>query len=63
MQPLLSKLKAHGLSDDQIETVFLTIHEWLDDHYPVMGKISKQAMVGELGVKELGLPSYIAIEH
>lgn len=63
MQPLLSKLKAHGLSDDQIETVFLTIHEWLDDHYPVMAKISKQAMVDELGVKELGLPSYIAIEQ
>jgi hypothetical protein len=63
MQNLLCQLEAHGLCNDQIQTVFLTIHEWLDDHYPVMATITKQAMAEQLGVKELSLPSYIIIEH
>ena len=63
MQPLLSKLKTQGLTEEQIQTLFLTIHEWLEHHYPVMAKISKQAMAQELGIKELSMPSYIFIEH
>jgi hypothetical protein len=63
MQPLLGKLEAQGLSKDQIQSIFLVIHEWLDNHYPVMAKISKQAMVQELGIKELNLPYYVAIDH
>ena len=63
MQPLLGKLEAQGLSNGQIHAIFLTIHEWLDDHYPVMAKISKQAMVQELGIRELGLPSYVIIDQ
>ena len=63
MQPLLCELKAHGLTSDQIQTLFLTIHEWLEDNYPVMAKISKQALVEELGVTELKLPSYVVIDQ
>ena len=63
MQPLLSQLRAQGLTNDQIQTLFLTIYEWLDVHYPVIATISKQAMVEELGIQELALPSYIAIER
>ena len=63
MQSLISTLQAQGLTENQIQTLFLTIHEWLDIHYPVMAKISKQAMAQELGIKELGIPSYIFIEH
>ena len=63
MQSLLSTLEAQGLNEEQIQTLFITIHEWLDHHYPVMAKISKQAMVQELGIKELSMPSYTFIEH
>ena len=63
MQSLLCTLEAQGLTDAQIQTLFITIHEWLDTHYPVMAKISKQAMAQELGIKELSMPSYIFIEH
>lgn len=64
MRTLLCELEAtHGLTDDQIQTLFLTIHDWLDEHYPVMAKISKQAMAQELGIKELCLPSYVIIEN
>lgn len=63
MQSLLCALEAQGLTENQIHTLFLTIHEWLDLHYPVMAKISKQAMIQELGIKELSMPSYTFIEH
>jgi hypothetical protein len=63
MQTLLSELEAQGLSDDQIQNLFLTIHEWLDVHYPVMAKISKQAMAQELGIRELSMPSYVIIDQ
>jgi hypothetical protein len=63
MQSLLSKLETQGLTEAQIQTLFVTIHEWLDVHYPVMAKISKQAMAQELGIKELSMPSYTFIEH
>jgi hypothetical protein len=63
MQSLLCALEAQGLSEEQIQTLFLTIHEWLDHYYPVMAKISKQAMAQELGIKELGMPSYTFIGH
>jgi hypothetical protein len=39
MQTLLNELEAQGLSDEQIQNLFLTIHEWLEAHYPVMAKI------------------------
>jgi hypothetical protein len=63
MQSLLCTLKDQGLTREQIQALFLTIHEWLDDHYPVMAKISKQAMAQDLGIKELSMPSYTFIEH
>ena len=63
MQDLLSELEAQGLSDQQIQNLFLTIHEWLDTHYPVMAKISKQAMARELGIRELSMPSYVIIDQ
>ena len=63
MHTLLSELEAQGLSDDQIQNLFLTIHEWLDVHYPVMAKISKQAMARELGIRELSMPSYVIIDQ
>jgi hypothetical protein len=63
MQTLLNELEAQGLSDDQIQNLFLTIHEWLDAHYPVMAKISKQAMARELGIRELSMPSYVIIDQ
>jgi hypothetical protein len=63
MQPLLFKLEAQGLSEDQIQKIFLTLYEWLDDNYPVIARISKQAMVQELGIKELSLPFYVAIDR
>ena len=63
MQHLINNLEAQGLTEQQIQTLFLTIHEWLDTHYPVLAKISKQAMAQELGIKELSFPSYIFIEH
>lgn len=63
MQALSHKLETLGLSEEQIQILFLTIHEWLDDHYPVMAQISKQAMAQELGIKELNMPSYTFIEH
>ena len=63
MQPLLCQLQAQGLSNDQIQNLFITIHEWLGDHYPVMAQITKQSMAQDLGIKELSLPSYTIIEH
>jgi hypothetical protein len=63
MQNLLCQLEAQGLCHDQIQTVFLTIHEWLDNHYPVMATITKHAIAQDLGVKELSLPSYVIIEQ
>jgi hypothetical protein len=62
MQTLLSELEAKGLTQDQIRTLFLTIHEWLEDNYPVIAKISQQAMVQELGITELNLSSYTVID-
>jgi hypothetical protein len=63
MRTLLCELEAQGLKEDQIQTLFLTIHEWLDEHYPVMAKISKQAMAQELGIRELCLPSYVIVDQ
>lgn len=63
MQTLLCELESQGLTDEQIQTLFITIHEWLDIHYPVMAKISKHAMAQGLGIKELSMPSYTIIEH
>ncbi len=63
MQPLLFALEKQGLTGDQIQTLFLTLHGWLDDHYPVIAKISKQAMAQELGIKELALPTYVIIDQ
>ena len=63
MQPLLCELESQGLTNNQIQTVFLTIHQWLEEHYPVMAKISKQSMAQELGIKELGLASYVIIDQ
>ena len=63
MQRLLCELESQGLTDNQIQTLFLTIHKWLDTHYPVMATISKNAMAHELGIKELSMPSYIIIDQ
>jgi hypothetical protein len=63
MQSLICALEAQGLTENQIQTLFLTIHQWLNTHYPVMAQISKQAMAEELGIEELRMPSYTFIEH
>ena len=63
MQTLLCELQSQGLTNDQIQNLFITIHEWLGDHYPVMAQITKQSMAQDLGIKELSFPSYIIIDH
>ena len=63
MQNLLCELESQGLSDNQIQMLFLTIHQWLEEYYPVMAKVSKHAMAHELGIKELALPSYTIIDN
>jgi hypothetical protein len=63
MKTLLCELESQGLSKDQIQSVFITIHEWLDNHYPVMAKISKHPMARDLGIKELSMSSYVIIGH
>lgn len=62
METLLHELESQGLTNKQIQNLFLTIHEWLDAHYPVMAKISKNAMGNELGIDELRMPSYVIID-
>ena len=63
METLLSELKLLGLSNDQIQALFTTIHEWLDSYYPVMAKIAKQPMAHDLGIKELSMSPYIIIDR
>jgi len=63
METLLCELKLLGLSNDQIQSVFTTIHEWLDSHYPVIAKISKQSMAQDLGIKELRMSPYVIIDQ
>ena len=62
MKTLLCELKLLDLSNDQIQSLFITIHEWLDSHYPVIAKISKQSMARDLGIKELSMSPYIIID-
>lgn len=61
MQPLINQLHNQGLSDEQIQSLFLTIHEWLEDHYPMIAQISKPIMVHDLGIKEISLSNYVLI--
>jgi len=63
MKTLLCELKSPGLSNDQIQSLFITIHEWLDSHYPVIAKISKQPMARNLGIKELSMSPYVIIDQ
>ena len=63
MKSLLNELESKGLSNDQIQSIFITIYEWLDNHYPVIAKISKQSMAQDLGIKELSMSSYVIIAH
>lgn len=62
MQTLVISLEEQGLSNDQIQTLFVTIHEWLEDYYPVIAKIAKPVMAQELGIKELSFSDYVVIE-
>lgn len=63
MKTLVSALESKGLSRDQIQNLFLTIHGWLEDHYPIIAKISKPVMAEELGIEELALSEYIIIDN
>ena len=63
MKTLLTELESKGLTDDQIQTLFITLHEWLEENYPVIAKISKPIMAQELGIKELALTDYIVIDN
>ena len=61
MQSLINQLRSQGLDDHQIQVLFLTIHEWLEDNYPMIAQISKPVMVHDLGIKEISLSNYILI--
>lgn len=63
MKTLVSELQSKGLTEDQIKSLFITIHGWLEDRYPVIAKISKPIMAEELGIEELGLSEYIIIDN
>ncbi len=63
MQTLLYELESKGLSNDQIRSIFITIQEWLDNYYPVMAQISKQAMAQDLGIKDLSMSSCVIIDN
>ena len=63
MKTLVCELESQGLSNDQIQLVFVTIHGWLDNHYPIMAKISKQSLAKDLGIKELSMTPYLIIDH
>ena len=63
MQNLLCELESQGLNNTQIQSLFVTIHQWLDDHYPVMAKISKKTMTQDLGIREIELSSYKIVDQ
>jgi hypothetical protein len=63
MQNLLCELESQGLNETQIQSVFFTVHQWLDDHYPVMATISKKTMTQELGIREIELSSYKIVDQ
>ena len=63
MHTLVTELESKGLTNDQIQTLFITLHEWLEKHYPIIAKISKPIMAQELGIMELSLPDYIVIDN
>ena len=63
MQHLLTELESQGLNNTQIQSLFCTIHQWLDDHYPVMATLSKRTMTEELGIKEIELSSYKIVDN
>ncbi len=48
MHSLIENLQSQGLSGKQIQTLFLTIHEWLESHYPIMAQISKPILSEEI---------------
>jgi len=63
MKALLCELESQGLSNDQIQSLFITIYEWLDNHYPFIAQISKQTMAQGLSIKELSMSSYVIIDQ
>ena len=63
METLVTKLQSKGLTRDQIQNLFVAIHAWLEEHYPIIAKISKPVMAEELGIEELSHSEYIIIDN
>jgi hypothetical protein len=54
MQTLTTQLEAQGLTNEQIQNLFLTIHGWLEENYPIMAQISKPVLREEFDLPEFG---------
>jgi hypothetical protein len=52
MHPLLEELQAQGLSKKQIQTILLTIYEWLETNYPIMAQLSRPVLSEEIDLPE-----------